>query len=59
MNCYQEVKQRMAKAKEAFKRKRSIFCGPLGKKRTTEEISEVFCVEFSVVWCRDLDTTME
>ena len=23
------------------------------------ETSEVFCVEYSVVWCRDLDTTAE
>ena len=44
MNCCQEVKQRIAMAKEA-----------LGK-TITEETSEVFCVEFSVVWCRDLDT---
>ena len=29
MNCCQEVKQRTAMAKEAFNRKRSIFCGPL------------------------------
>ena len=55
MNCCQEVKQRIAMAKEAFNRKRSIFFG----KRTKEESSEVFCVECSVVWCRDLDTTME
>ena len=31
MNCCQEVKQRIAIAKEAFNRKRSIFCGPLEK----------------------------
>ena len=31
MNCCQEVKQRIAMAKEAFTRKRSIFCGPLEK----------------------------
>ena len=31
MNSCQEVKQRMAMAKEAFNRKRSIFCGPLEK----------------------------
>ena len=31
MNCYQEVKQRIAMTKEAFNRKRSIFCGPLEK----------------------------
>ena len=31
MNCCQEVKQRIATAKEAFNRKRSIFCGPLEK----------------------------
>ena len=31
MNCCQEVKQRIAMAKEAFNRKRSIFCGPLEK----------------------------
>ena len=29
MNCCQEVKQRIAMAKEAFNRKRSLFCGPL------------------------------
>ena len=31
MNCYQEVKQRVAMTKEAFNRKISIFCGPLEK----------------------------
>ena len=31
MNCCQEVQQRLAMAKEAFNRKRSIFCGPLEK----------------------------
>ena len=31
MNCCQEVKQRIAMAKVAFNRKRSIFCGPLKK----------------------------
>ena len=31
MNCCQEVKQRIAMAKEAFNRKRSISCGPLEK----------------------------
>ena len=30
-NCCQEVMQRIAMVKEAFKRKRSIFCGPLKK----------------------------
>ena len=45
-------------AKEAFNRKRSIFCGPL-EKRTMEETTEVLCVECSVVCCRDLDTTTE
>ena len=34
------------------------FLRALGK-RTTEETSEVFCVECSVVWCRDLDTKTE
>ena len=28
MNCSLKVKQRIAMAKEAFNRKRSIFCGP-------------------------------
>ena len=38
MNCCQEVKQRIAMAKEAFNRKRSIFCGPLEKElRKTSE----------------------
>ena len=31
MNCCLEVKQRIAMAKEAFNRKRSIFCGPFEK----------------------------
>ena len=31
MNCCQEVKQRIAMAKDTFNRKRSIFCGPLEK----------------------------
>ena len=58
MNCCQEVKQKIAMAKEAFNRKRSIFCGPLGKK-ITKETSEVLCGECSAVWCRDLDTMTE
>ena len=53
MNCCQEVKQRIAMAKETFNRKKKHFLRALGK-RTTEETSEVFCVECSVVWCRDL-----
>ena len=31
LNCCQEIKQRIAMEKEAFNRKRSIFCGPLEK----------------------------
>ena len=31
MNCCQEVKQRIAMAKESFNKKRSIFCGILEK----------------------------
>ena len=31
LNCCQEVKQMIAMAKEAFNRKRSIYCGPLEK----------------------------
>ena len=57
MNCCQEVKQRIAMAKEAFNRKRS-FSASLWKS-TMEETSEVLCVECSVVWCRVLDTTTE
>ena len=45
-------------AKQAFNRKRSIFCGPLEKK-TKEEAYEVLCVECSVASCIDLDTTTE
>ena len=41
--------------KEAFNREKEAFSGGPCK-RTTEETSEVFCVEGSVVWCRDLDT---
>ena len=46
MNCCQEVKQRIAMAKEAFNRKRSIFCGPL-EKELRERI--VKCFVWSVV----------
>ena len=31
MTCCQEVKQKIAMAKEVFNRKRNIFCGPLEK----------------------------
>ena len=58
MNCCQEVKQRIAMAQEAFNRKRSIFF-PRVHKRTKEEASEMLCVECSVEWCRDFDTTTE
>ena len=34
------------------------FLWAIGK-RTTEETTVVLCVKCSVVWCRDLDTTME
>ena len=46
MNCCQDVKQRIAMAKEAFIRKRSIFCGPL-----EEELRKrlVKCFVWSVV----------
>ena len=53
INCCQEVKQRIAMAKEAFNRKKH-FLQTLGK-RTKEEASEVLCVECSIVWCRDLE----
>ena len=58
MNCCQEVKQRIAIAREAVTEKNRHFLRALGK-RTTGETGEVFCVECSVVWCRDLDTTTE
>ena len=58
MNCCQEVVPRIAMAKEAFNRKRSIFCRPL-EKRTEEEAGEVLRVKCRVVWCRDLDTATE
>ena len=41
MNCCQEVKQRIAMAKEAFNRKRSIFYGPFEKELWKRK---VFCV---------------
>ena len=34
------------------------FLRDLGK-RTMEETKEVLCIECSVVWCRDLDSTTE
>ena len=46
MNCCQEVKQRIAMAKEAFNRKRSIFCGPLEKELRKRLVK---CFVWSVV----------
>ena len=46
MNCCQEVKQRMAMAKEAFNRKRRIFCGPLEKELRKRLVK---CFVWSVV----------
>ena len=57
LKCCQEVKPRIAMTKEAS-RGRAAFCADLGK-ITREEASEVLCVEYSVVWCRDLDSTTE
>ena len=45
MNCCQEVKLRIAMAKEAFNRKRSIFCGPLEKELRKRLLK---CFEWSV-----------
>ena len=46
MNCCQEVKQRIEMAKEAFNRKRSIFCGPLEKELRKRLVK---CFVWSVV----------
>ena len=46
MNCCQEVKQRIAMAKEAFTRKRSNFCGPLEKELRKRLVK---CFVWSVV----------
>ena len=46
MNCCQEVKQRVAMAKEVFNRKRSIFCGPLEKELRKRLVK---CFVWSVV----------
>ena len=46
MICCQEVKQRIAMAKEAFNRKRSIFCGPLEKELRKKLLK---CFVWSVV----------
>ena len=46
MNCCQEVKQRIAMAKEAFNRKRSIFCRPLEKELRKRLVK---CFVWSVV----------
>ena len=48
LNCCQDVKQRIAMAKEAFNSKRSIYCVPL-EKELIEETGEVLCVECSIV----------
>ena len=42
MNCSQEIKQRIAMAKEAFNRKRSIFCGPLEKELRKRLVKKCF-----------------
>ena len=47
MNYCQEVQQRIAMAKEAFNRKRSIFCEPLEKELRKRLI--VKCFVWSVV----------
>ena len=41
-NCCQEVKQRIAVAKEAFNRKRSIFCSSLGEKKLRKRLVNCF-----------------
>ena len=46
MNCCQEVKQRIAMAKEACNRKRSIFCGTLEKELWKRLVK---CFAWSVV----------
>ena len=46
MNCCQEVKKIIAMAKEAFNRKRSIFCGPLDKELRKRLVK---CLVWSVV----------
>ena len=53
------LKQRIAMTKEAFNRKISIFCGPLEKELRKRIVKCLLCVECSVVWCRDFDTTTE
>ncbi|KAJ4446928.1 hypothetical protein ANN_13629 [Periplaneta americana] len=52
MSCSQEVKRRIAMVKEAFNRKRSIFCGPLEK-----ETSEVFCMNCGILFNDTVSTT--
>ncbi|KAJ4450667.1 hypothetical protein ANN_02096 [Periplaneta americana] len=50
------VKRRIAMAKEAFNRKRSIFCGPL-EKEVRKRLCEVLCVECGIVWGGYMDMT--
>ncbi|KAJ4435319.1 hypothetical protein ANN_17929 [Periplaneta americana] len=47
MSCCQEVKRRIAMAKEAFNIKRSIFCGPLEKELRKRVVK---CFVWSVAW---------
>ena len=42
LNCCQEVKQRIAMAKEVFKGNRDIFCGPLEKKELRKRLVKCF-----------------
>ena len=46
LNCCQEVRQRIAMAREDFNRKRSIFCGPLVKELRKRLVK---CFAWSVV----------
>ena len=57
MNCCQEI-SRSSNGKRRFQQEKKYFLRALGK-ITTEETTEVLCVECSDVWCRDSDTTTE
>ena len=45
LNCCQEVKRRIVMTKEAFNRKISIFCGPLGKE-VRKRLVKCLCVVY-------------
>ena len=56
--CECEVRRRIALAKEAFNKKKDLMCGSLSL-QLKKTHSQSICVEYSVVWKRDMDIAKE